>query len=179
MLYPSYCVKARKLMLASTLTLLLFLLAGCGFHLRGSFSIPKPLHILQISPDQPYDPFQRALRNILKRNNVQVLDPNHPQIKEASTLFILNQIFSERILAYRTDGQAIRSILDLTIPYQAMDSKGKMLISNVVVRVRRELTINPDAVLGTDYERARLKNELYVDAASMLTRQLEALGNTL
>jgi outer membrane lipopolysaccharide assembly protein LptE/RlpB len=49
-------------------------LTGCGFHLRGDFCIPPPLQILAISPDQPYDNFQRILRRILKDNQVQIIE---------------------------------------------------------------------------------------------------------
>lgn len=156
-------------------SLCLLLMMGCGFHLRGVFSIPSALRTLHILPYQPFDPFQRALRQTLKRNEVLVINAEMAAAKSAATLTILNQALSERVVAYGSDGQANRAILELKLSYQLSDPQGKLLFSNGSVEVERELTINPNAVLGSQNERTRLQADLYVDAALQLVRQLSAL----
>jgi len=152
--------------------LLLSLMMGCGFHLRGVFHIPKILKMIQIRPNQPFDPFQRVLRQTLKNNQIQVLSENSPNIQEASILTILNQGFSERVLAYGTDGQATRAIIQFTMTYQLTEANGKLIVANNTVQVERELAINSNAVLSTDNERARIRSDLLLDGASQLIRQL-------
>jgi outer membrane lipopolysaccharide assembly protein LptE/RlpB len=53
--------------------------------------------------------------------------------------------------------------------------QGKLLETNTLVIVERELTLNPNAVLGTDNERSQLQTDLYRDAASQLVRQLSMI----
>lgn len=149
-------------------------LVGCGFHLRGTFDIPNTLQIIKIRPDQPFDPFQRALRKTLVSNGVQVIadEKSNNASAKAATLTLLSQLFSERNVAYGSDGQPNRALLKFNVVYQIKDAQGNLLGSSASVQVERELTLNPTAYLATDNERARLRNDLIVDAASQLVRQL-------
>ncbi len=156
------------------LFLVLLLVTGCGFHLRGAFQISPSLQVLQIQPNQPYDPFQRALRQILKSNQVTLVDDQNSNPKP-TLLNIMNHSFSERVVAYGSDGQANRATLQLNVRYQILDPTGKINSQEKTVQVERELTINPSAVLATDNERTRLKADLYLDAAAQLVRQLSVI----
>ncbi len=153
-------------------TLLLCLVTGCGFHLRGVFNIPDALKVIHIVPNQPYDPFQRALRQTLKTNAVQLVDAELAKASGAATLTILGHTISERTIAYGADGQPNRSLLTLTINYQLTDKNGKILVENGVAEIQRELAVNPNVVLGTDNERTRLKSEMILEGASQVVRQL-------
>lgn len=153
----------------------LSLLAGCGFHLRGAFSIPTSLQTLQVLPNQPYDTFQRALRQFLKSNNIKIVDNNIAETTKVATLTILEQAFSEKTIAYGSNGLPNRAALTLKIIYQLTNPQGKPVGANTVVSVERELTLNPNFVLGTDNERSRLQADLYRDAASQLVRQLSMI----
>ena len=75
------------------------ILYGCGFHLRGSYAIPEALKIVHISPYQPYDPLQRALRQMLASNGVQIVEGASHDETPPSTLTIKNQNFEERPIA--------------------------------------------------------------------------------
>jgi len=152
----------------------MMLLSSCGFHLRGSFSIPLALQTLQIQPAQPYDPLQRHLKKILKSNAVHLIETTPPN-KDIATITLLNQQFSEQTVAYGSDGQPNRAVLQYTVRYQITDPKQSIAPDERSVQVERELTINPGATLGTDNERQRLKADLYLEAAFALVRQLSAL----
>lgn len=154
----------------------LSLLTGCGFHLRGAFSIPPSLQTLQILPNQPYDAFQRALKQFLKSNNIKIVEQNIENTVPVATLTILGQAFSERAIAYGSNGLPNRAVLELKISYQLTDVQGKPLGNNTLVTVERELMLNPNAVLGTDNERSHLQADLYRDAASQLVRQLSMIS---
>jgi len=156
------------------ITLIAFfcLLASCGFHLRGNFDIPNSLRIMRILPNQPFDPFQRSLKKTLISNGVQVVTDEDPRAKDSAKLTLQSQLFSERNVAYGSDGQPNRALLTFNVSYQISDAQGKLLIPGASVQVERELTLNPTAYLATDNERARLRNDLIIDAASQLARQL-------
>lgn len=156
--------------------IVLSLLTGCGFHLRGTFSIPPSLQTLQILPNQPYDAFQRTLKQFLKSNNIKIVEQNIENTIPVATLTILSQAFSERAIAYGSNGLPNRAVLDLKISYQLTNAQGKPFGSNTLVTVERELMLNPNAVLGTDNERSHLQADLYRDAASQLARQLSMIS---
>jgi LPS-assembly lipoprotein len=151
--------------------IILVFLTSCGFHLRGTFLVDPALQSLRIISPDPYDPFQRILEIALKNNNICVVDPED-NISVSSKLIIANIVFTERAVAYGSDVQVNRATLQLTIYYQVTDKDNKLIIPNTQIEVERDLTINPNAVLGTESERARVRAELYEDAASQLVRQL-------
>ncbi len=161
----------RASLLTPTLSILLMLGIGCGFHLRGAFTIPESLKILHLLPNQPFEPFQHALGQILTSNGVNIVRLQDSVKPMYATLTLSNQAFSERTIAYGSDGQANRSVLQYKVMYQLVDCHGNTVVSNGKVQVERELTLNPNAVLGTDNQRKRLMSDLYLDAASQLARQ--------
>lgn len=158
------------------LIILFIMLTGCGFHLRGSFTIPQAFRSLRISPNLPFDPFQRALRETLTNNGVVLIPDNDPRAKESATLIILTQAFSERTVAYGSDGQPTRAIIQLKIFYQINGPNGKSFVPDTAIQVEHDLTINPLTFLATENERNRLKNDLITDSASQLVRQLSLMS---
>lgn len=148
------------------------LMSGCGFHLRGAFAFPMYFQSLQILPNQPYDSFQLALKQILKNNHVKIVDAMLTKTKRTSTLFILSQGFSEQTIAYGSEGQINRINLQFNICYQLIDPNGKIITKNGTVQTEREITMNQNAVLSTENEHDRLKLDLYTDGALQLVRQL-------
>jgi len=150
----------------------ILLIAGCGFHLRGYFPIPDEFKLLRIMPNQSFDPFLLALRKTLINNGVKILKRDNTADVKVATLTIVNQNISERNVAYGTDVQANRAVMQLIVAYQLSDSSQKTVIENASVQVTREFQINPNAVLGTENERNHIRSELYLDAAAQLVRQL-------
>jgi LPS-assembly lipoprotein len=146
------------------------LLQGCGFHLRGSYPIPEALKIVHISPYQPYDPFQRALRQMLAGNGVQIVDSASGDAIPPSTLTIKNQQFEERPIAYGVDGRVTRTRLALRLEY-AVDIQPAYHDEHTI-RVARDYNPNPSNVLGTENEGNRLKEDLYEAAAAQCILEL-------
>jgi LPS-assembly lipoprotein len=167
----SYSVAYPKIFII----ILLLFITGCGFHLKGTFTIQNSLKILRISPHQPTDPLQKILRKSLKSNGVQIVEPQNSEATSVLLLTILSQTFTEKTVAYGADGQANRSVIQFNITYQISNSSGKIIFSNGTIKVERLLTINPNAVLGTDNERNYVNEQLYIDAASQLMRQLSIM----
>lgn len=149
-------------------------LSACGFHLRGALIVPPELQMLQILPQGSFNPFQQYLRSILPKNGICIVD-----IPPCDTGFAILTILSEQIIdrtiAFGIDGQNNRVVIQFTLVYQIMHSSGQELICPTTIQVERELNINPNAVLGTDQERKRVLNDLYIDATQQLLRNLTPL----
>jgi len=153
---------------------LISLVSACGFKMRGAIALPEHLRTMLVLPNQPYDPFQRALRQTLKLNGILLVEQENESDKYAK-LTIANQEFSERTTAYGSDGQANQILMKLKITYQFTDAEGKEIVTLQTAEVERELITNPGAVLVTDSERERLKSDMTVEAALQLVRQLSAI----
>jgi len=146
------------------------MLYGCGFHLRGSYPIPEALKIVHISPHQPYDPFQRALRQMLAGNGVQIVDGASGDEILPSTLTIKNQSFEERPIAYGVDGRVTRTRVVLELAY-AVDIQPSHHYEHTI-RLARDYNLNPNNVLGNENEGNRLKEDLYESAAAQCVLEL-------
>ena len=146
------------------------ILYGCGFHLRGSYAIPEALKIVHISPYQPYDPLQRALRQMLAGNGVQIVEGASHDETPPSTLTIKNQNFEERPIAYGVDGRVTRTRLELRLEY-AVDVQ-PTYHSEHTIRIARDYNLNPNNVLGTENEGNRLKEDLYEAVAIQCVLEL-------
>lgn len=155
-----------KAMSSGLLILSLLSLSSCGFELRGRTATPQRYAHLNLSPNTPYDPFQRVLRQSIKGNGIQYTSHDAP------VLSILKYEFSEQPIAYGSDGQVNLSFLKLKVTYELLSPSGSTLVEPSTVEVERDFTQQPNAVLGTDFERQRLQNDLYQDAASQIIRQL-------
>lgn len=159
----------HRCFLFSLLFLALFV-SACGFHLRGAVTIPTEIRRLKLSPDDSFEPFQRALRQSLKDNGICLI--NYCDSEKTSVLILSPLVFSERVVAYGYDMQVNRVTLEMNFCYEVNDAQGRILIPKTKIVVSRDLTINPNAVLATESDRNQVKAELYQDAASQLIRQL-------
>jgi LPS-assembly lipoprotein len=159
--------------ISASLLVFCFCLIGCGFHLRGQFTLPKELTFLKIANSDKADPFQRILKRTLKSNGVQIL-PLDAAIP-TSIFTITEQTFTERNIAYGSDVQVNRVLLQFNLKYQISNHQGRELHPYGTIVVERELTVNPNAILGTEDERGRVHTELYTDASVQLIRQLSVL----
>lgn len=153
-------------------------LAGCGFHLRGAFTIPSAIQILKIEPDQPGDPFQRILTQTLKQNGITVVDCG-PARETVPAIYISKVIFVEKPVAYGSDVQINRATLQLNVSYKVIGPQGQVLICERSIDMERDLTIDPNSILGTESERNMVKNELYSDVAILLIRQLSLASDCI
>lgn len=159
----------------ASISLILFCLGliGCGFHLRGQFTIPQELTLLKIANCDNFDLFKRILKRTLTTNGIQILPMN--TTAPANILTITEQQFTERNIAYGSDVQVNRALVQFIVKYQISNPEGRELFPCGTIVVERELTINSNAILGTEDERNRINTELYTDASVQLIRQLSVL----
>ncbi len=165
----------QSLIITLCLSVMLSTTTGCGFQLRGACPVPVSLRIMRVAPFYSYDPFQRSLRQTLTLMGMKIINEPYPE-KPLPLITIINQSFLERTTAFGPDVQVNRALLQFTLTYQIADSTGKLIVPPSSIQVVRELPINPNAVLGTDYERNRVQEELYQDATLQLVRQLSRVN---
>jgi LPS-assembly lipoprotein len=147
------------------LPFMLFLLAGCGFHLRGAVELPPALSEVMvkgantdIAPD---------LRRAMKNAGVQVVD------SASMVLQLRAEKYGKRVLSVDTLGRAQEYGLSYTVRFSLKDKKGTAWIPEEPVTQNRDLRFDANAVLGTANEETLLKTEMRRDAVFQILRQLQ------
>lgn len=155
-----------------SLLILSITLMGCGFHLRGSLTIPAYLRTVYIAPYEPYEPLQSMLRMRLKNNNVKILTSPNAKV---TMLEISKPSTSQQVLAYGSSGEVQRYKLSVTVSY-TLNIRGdkSQQIHRTIVR-SRELNRSNNMLLSNEGEEQLVKKELLGEVVSEILRQITAV----
>jgi LPS-assembly lipoprotein len=151
-----------------TTLLILTIITGCGFHLRGAVQFPTWLHSVYITPDDPYEPLQRNIHRIFENNKITIVTEIN---KETAVQELTTPTFTESILALNANGQPQRFRLAITVQYK-LTYDNKVLCPTTVIQRTRDFTISPMQILSSENERRLIKDELLQEVTSQLLRQL-------
>lgn len=151
--------------------ILLLALAGCGFKLRGDLNIPNYLQIVYITPNDPYEDFQRELRYRLKKHNVLVVNQAGP---DTTVLEISKPEISQQLLAESTSGQGQRLKLIYSIKYKLLTKDKNNVREQRSITRSRELSKTNNMLLSDENEEQIIKKELLLETVNELLRQLSS-----
>jgi LPS-assembly lipoprotein len=146
----------------ATIVLALVLsLAACGFHLRGTGSIPLDYQHLQVKVEQN-SLLTKWLRADLIGMHVQLDEPTAPAL---------------RILAIRpTRQELVGSLTEIQIgievDFRLEDAAGEPLSATRTVMTHRSFQYNQNTVGIQNQQEDLLQNDLYESAAQQIVRQL-------
>lgn len=149
------------------LVLMSSLLGGCGFHLRGTQTpaIPVAYQQIQLSiPDQA-----KALREPLTVYLTTLgarVDPN----KDAPILKITDYEQTRQLLSGRLTEVQLR----LAITYHIENNLGEAQTTDYKVYARRSYQYDIATVNTENQEESRLLEQMHLDAATQIARQLHA-----
>lgn len=158
-----------KLRPAFFLILTLALSGCCGFKLRGSLDVPEYLRTVYITPYEPCEPFQNALRARLHENKVHVLSQPNANV----TILEISKVTSnDQTLAYGSSGEVQRYKLSLTVSYTLIvRDNNNFRIQRSITRTR-ELNRTNNLLLSNEGEAQIVKQELLNEAVNELLRQI-------
>ncbi len=152
--------------------LLIGLVAGCGFHLRGSTPLPPGMAVTYLQGAEG-----SALRFELESTLIASGVALAPQRGDGIALLTLQrEKLSSRVIALDSQGRASGRTLTLQLRFSMVDGDGRQLAMNEPLRVERDFTFDPDEVLAGGEWESRLRREMYRQAAQQIVRRLRALG---
>lgn len=157
----------RHLSLSLALGLTAVNLSGCGFHLRGTQSTAIPLAYKQIQLALPEQ--AKGLREPLTVY-LQSLGATVNQDKSAPVLRITDYQQTRQLLSGRLTEVQLR----LAITYHIESSLGEPLTIDYSVYSRRSYQYDIATVNTENQEEAHLIEEMNLDAAMQIARQLHA-----
>lgn len=148
---------------------LILLLTGCGFHLRGVIDIPEWLNNVAIISNDNNKELASLLKSQLEGYKVDVnSDPSLAKY----WLIIKNSNLQQQIVSIGASTNPRQYQLILTIEFMLQTPKGQIIKAPRKVAVNRQLTVNNDRILGSNEEEALLVSEMRHDAVIQIINRL-------
>ena len=145
-------------------------LAGCGFHLEGSNTLPRSLVSARVEAVDTQSDFYHGLRAALLGSGTR-LDAEAPG---TATIRILEDSTSERVLS--VSGFNIPTAFELSYRVRvAVESQGRELMAPEEHTLVREYSFDQRTLLAKEREREVLTQALADDLVALLMRRFAAL----
>lgn len=151
------------------LLLLLSLLSGCGFHLRGSGEdgiLPASLQRVSIEGDR-FSPFIVELRRQLEARGAVLANDG-----QATRLRITKQSFRERNVSVGADGNVREKEIFLLVEFDLRDSANKVIAPSQTITLVRDYFNDERQILGQNSEAGVLRKEMTRSAVQRLLSRL-------
>jgi LPS-assembly lipoprotein len=155
------------------LAVLLALVAGCGFQLRGAYTLPyESLYIAGADYSLVVAGLKRAIR---ASGSTRIADT----ADDAQATFLPTLEAKEPInLSYSSSGRVREKRLRYRYGYRIVDGKGRDLVLPGVIELSRDLTYADSAVLAKESEEDLLWRDMETDLVQQLMRRLAAVKPT-
>ncbi|PCJ32328.1 MAG: hypothetical protein COA90_03500 [Gammaproteobacteria bacterium] len=151
---------------------LMLVIAGCGFHLRGTATLPDSLKTMYVQGINMQRGFGLELKHTLKSNDINVLSAYQ---KEAAVLTILSNKFERRVLSVGSDAKVSEYQLHGTVTIKLTDGEHNVLIASDTLEAQRDYQFDKNQVLASDQEQALLRKELEQQLVQSILRRLSVL----
>ncbi len=148
------------LFIAVLMVVLLALLQGCGFQLRGAAELPSSISPLYIQGVGEHDPLRRDFRQVFNGANVQLTTD---QSKASSILGITRQKQDRRVLSVDSRGKVVEYEIHQSLEFELLDADGASLIERQSVGAQRAYENPETGILGKDQEEKLLRRDLRRD----------------
>jgi len=162
----------KRFLLKSSTVFLVLVIAGCGFHLRGTATIPASLQTLYVQGVNMQQGLGLELKRGLTRNGVTVLSDYQ---QGSAVLTILDSKFERRVLSVGSDAKVSEYELHGIVNFKVSDGDGKVLADSQTVEAQRDYQFDQNQVLGKDEEERLLKEQLNQQLVQSILRRLSVL----
>jgi len=143
-----------------------FLLAACGFQLRGAAPLPfDTLYMTGTSAGIGLD----LKRNIQAGTRTTVIDDAK---KAEAVLELLQELREKKILSLAATGRVREFQLIYRVDFRVHDGKGGEFLPVSTVQLTRDMSFNDTDVLAKDTEEALLFRDMRFDMVQLILRRL-------
>lgn len=155
------------------LFLMLGLLAGCGFHLRGAEEVRLPVKSLYIGLPSNSPLRVAIVRNIEAAGGTGIV--NDPKAAEAVLEVIQPEKRERALLSLNGEGQPVEFTLLYRFSFHVRDNNGHELIPVTALTLKRDMSFNSSYALAKEQEADNLYRDMQQDLAQQILRRLSAM----
>jgi LPS-assembly lipoprotein len=150
------------------LVLVIALLAGCGFQLRGTANLPFDTMVV---PGAGGGIALDLKRNIQSGTNTKVVD----DLKDAqAVLQFTEEVRTKEILSLTAAGRVREFRLLYRVGFRVHDGKGGEFLPTNTILLTRDVTFNDAEILAKEAEEQLLYRDMQFDMVQQVMRRLEA-----
>jgi LPS-assembly lipoprotein len=161
-------------LLPALIAVAVFVLAGCGFHLRKEANLPASMKKVHIQIADPSSVLAKDLTKALPRSGTEVVDTVEPGV---AIMNISANAFSTDVLSVGGNARATEYSLRYHVELEVQDAAGTSLLPKQTIELTRDFTFDASQALGVAAEIDLLTQELQRDMTQTILRRLEALAN--
>lgn len=143
-------------------------MTGCGFRLRGHFSLPFETLYISYNLNTPLG--SQLSRQLKAGSDVRLV--NSPSEAQA-ILYVLGERRSRNVVAYNAYGDAREYELKLEVSFRLSAPDGAQYLPDTVIAAVREISYNEQDYLTRDAEEALVINEMLSDIVVQMVRRIE------
>jgi LPS-assembly lipoprotein len=146
-------------------------LAGCGFHLQGTVTLPQGLNSVYLATSDELTPFAVALKQSIERSGATLATT----ASAADTVLrITKDRNGRRVLSVSTRNTPQEYEVFYEVEY-SIDRAGKELVAAQPLELTRNFSFEESQLLAKDREQDVLRDAMAQDLATLVLRRLQAL----
>lgn len=158
---------SRRLFLACTLAGALSL-SGCGFRMRGHFSVPFSSIYLDMDGNTPFA--ARVRRLLSSSSDVKIVNT----MKEAqAVLRIVSKDITRQAITYNADGDVREYEIRMVLKFRLTTPTGAEFLPDTALTATRDLYYSDDDYLTREGQEALLIKDMESDLADQMIRRIE------
>jgi LPS-assembly lipoprotein len=147
------------------------MLAGCGFHLRGSYALPEAMAQTRLQSGAPHGDLARALRRELTSAGTMLSEDARAA---GAVLVIGREDYDREVLSVDSAGKAREYLMTYRASFALRDAQGRELVPMQDAVLHREVLFDANAALGHKTEEEYLRGELADEMARLILDRLSA-----
>lgn len=160
----------KKLIIAFIATTMV---SACGWHLRGSSSIPLDISSVYVTAEDSYGSLVSTLKQSLASNQVA----NAENSSDAQyTVILSNEQHDRRTVSVGNDALAAEYELSLSVDYVIQDGEGKTLSTKSTASSLRAYDFDRNAVVAKSEEERLILSEMRNNVVQQILRRLRFIS---
>ncbi|UUO22997.1 hypothetical protein FGD67_07145 [Colwellia sp. M166] len=160
----------RQISKILSFSIILMMLNGCGFQLRGNYLLAPELQTMEFSSVDQYGELTRLVRQHLTVNDVKLVQQSDKSIPQ---MRILQDNLDRRTLSVFPNGQVAEYELIYTVRYQILIPGQD--VKNFSFELNRDYQDDPDIALAKSRELSLMLREMRQEAANKILRDMASI----
>lgn len=155
--------------------LLLVVVTGCGFHLRGVYQLPPQMATTMLKVDNMNSELARGLKRSLETSGIIIVD-NVVDKKSIAVLRVNKENHSKRVLSVDINGRVREYALHYALTIELSGPTG-LVMPDQTLEMSRDFLFDPEDVLGKSDEEADLLRDMQQDMVRLIMLRLQAASS--